>query len=133
MNPCILIAILFSTAALATENKAGGGAPGAFDPVTAADRASERAIREILARERPEDGILGEEEAAVASRSGLTWVIDPIDGTRAFISGLPTWGVLVALAAGEAPRIGVVAQPFTGEHRAGGAKTGCVIRALKSA
>lgn len=103
----------FRTAALATDNKAAGGA---FDPVTAADRASERAIREILARERPQDGILGEEEAAVASRSGLTWVIDPIDGTRAFISGLPTWGVLVALDDGQAPRIGVVAQPFTGER-----------------
>ncbi len=98
---------------LVTEDKDGMEC---FDPVTAADRASERAIREILAAERSEDGVLGEEEEARPSRSGLTWVIDPIDGTRAFISGLPTWGVLIALDDGTAGRIGVIHQPFTGER-----------------
>ncbi len=86
-----------------------------FDPVTAADRAAEAAIRTILAAERPDDAILGEEEAAREGTSGLTWVIDPIDGTRSFISGVPTWGVLVALDDGTTGRIGVIAQPYIGE------------------
>ncbi len=106
----------FRTAGLVTEDKDGVAR---FDPVTVADRAAERAMREILAAERPEDGVLGEEEAARPSRSGLTWVLDPIDGTRAFISGLPTWGVLVALDDGRAGRIGIVEQPFTGERFVG--------------
>ncbi len=102
----------FRSDGLATDNKVTGG----FDPVTAADRASEAAMRALLADARPEDGILGEEEAAVPTRSGLTWILDPIDGTRAFISGLPTWGVLIALDDGEAGRIGLVEQPYTGER-----------------
>jgi len=102
----------FRSAGLAADNKETGGG---FDPVTEADRAAERAIREILAAERPDDGILGEEEAARASRSGLTWVIDPIDGTRAFLAGLPTWGVLIGLDDGTGLRLGAIAQPFTGE------------------
>ena len=92
------------------------GAGGAFDPVTAADRAAEAAIRAILAAERPEDAILGEEEAPTAGTTGLTWVIDPIDGTRAFISGLPTWGILIGLDDGLASPIGVIDQPHIGER-----------------
>ena len=65
-----------------------------FDPVTVADRLSEERMRAILARRRPQDGILGEEFAPVAGTSGLTWVLDPIDGTRGYLSGTPTWGVL---------------------------------------
>jgi len=103
----------FRRAALTTDNKDAGAG---FDPVTEGDRAAERAIREILAAERPDDGILGEEEAPTQGRSGLTWVIDPIDGTRAYISGLPTWGVLVGLDDGAAIRIGVVEQPYMGER-----------------
>ncbi|PWJ17008.1 histidinol-phosphatase [Jannaschia seohaensis] len=91
----------------------------AFDPVTIADRETEAAMRAVLAERRPEDGILGEEEAAVDSRSGLTWVLDPIDGTRGYISGTPTWGVLVALRDASGPLIGIVDQPFTGERFTG--------------
>lgn len=87
-----------------------------FDPVTEADRASESAMRSILAAERPDDGIFGEEQARTHGTSGLTWVLDPIDGTRAYISGLPVWGTLIALDDGTRGRIGVIDQPFTGER-----------------
>ena len=92
---------------------------GGFDPVTVADKAAEAAIRAILAVERPDDGVFGEEQAPTEGTSGLTWVIDPIDGTRAFISGLPTWGILIALDDGETGRIGVVDQPHIGERFVG--------------
>ena len=103
----------FRGGALALANKEAGAG---FDPVTAADKGAEAAIRALLASERPEDGIFGEEEAAVESRSGLTWVLDPIDGTRSFISGMPVWGTLIALDDGTRGRIGVVDQPYTGER-----------------
>ena len=102
----------FRTAALDTENKRSDG----FDPVTEADRAAERAMREILARERPDDGILGEEYGNLAGRSGLTWVLEPIDGTRGFISGTPTWGVLISVADGQGPFYGIIDQPYIGER-----------------
>lgn len=111
----------FRAGGLASDNK---DTEGGFDPVTVADRAAERAIREILAQERPEDAVIGEEEAARAGTSGLSWVIDPIDGTRSFISGLPLWGVLVALDDGSEGRIGVIEQPFTGERFSGSTWTG---------
>ena len=101
---------------------------GGFDPVTVADRAAEAAIREILAAERPDDGVFGEEQTPTEGTSGLTWVVDPIDGTRAFISGLPTWGILIALDDGETGRIGIVDQPHIGE-RFVGVKTGAENRA----
>lgn len=91
-----------------------------FDPVTIADRAAEEAMRDVLARARPADGILGEEAAAVVGSSGLTWVLDPIDGTRGFISGTPTWGVLIALRDASGPFYGIIDQPFTGERFEGG-------------
>lgn len=90
-----------------------------FDPVTAADKGVEAAIRKLLSDHRPDDGIIGEEGAPVASRSGLTWVIDPIDGTRAFIAGLPTWTVLIALQDATGPILSVIDQPFTGERFSG--------------
>ncbi len=91
-----------------------------FDPVTEADRASERAMRDILAKHRPDDGILGEEFGTQEGTSGLTWVLDPIDGTRAYISGTASWGVLIGLDAGDGPVFGIVDQPFTGERFTGG-------------
>lgn len=91
-----------------------------FDPVTAADHAAEDAIRAILAAERPADGILGEERGRVAGSSGLTWILDPIDGTRGFLSGTPTWGVLIALADARGPFLGVIDQPYIGERFRGG-------------
>lgn len=107
----------FRQPAISTDNKGGSGG---FDPVTVADRAAERAMREILAQKRPYDAILGEEEGHTTGTSGLTWVLDPIDGTRAFISGMPTWGVLIAVNAGGAPLFGVIDQPYTGERFVGG-------------
>lgn len=96
-----------------------------FDPVTVADRAAEAAMREILVRRRPQDGIYGEEFGIERGRSGLTWVLDPIDGTRGYMSGTPTWGVLIALAqegegAPGAPLLGVIDQPYIGERFIGG-------------
>lgn len=105
----------FRRADLLTESKRTD-----FDPVTEADRASERAMRAILAEARPHDGILGEEEADTEGSSGLTWVIDPIDGTRSFISGTPTWGVLVALSDTDGPILGLIDQPYIRERFSGG-------------
>jgi histidinol phosphatase-like enzyme (inositol monophosphatase family) len=90
-----------------------------FDPVTAADKAAEQRMRELIQSRYPTHGILGEEEAAVVGSSELTWVLDPIDGTRAFITGLPLWGTLIALNDGQKPVIGIMNQPFTGERYLG--------------
>jgi len=103
----------FRSKELGAEDKNDGGR---FDPVTAADRCAEAAIRTLLAAERPDDAVFGEEEEATAGSTGLSWVVDPIDGTRAFISGLPTWGTLIALDDGSTGRIGVVDQPHIGER-----------------
>lgn len=102
------------------ENKHSSG----FDPVTAADKGVEARIRELIAQHRPEDGVIGEEGDSSPSRSGLTWVIDPIDGTRAFIAGLPTWTTLIALKDESGPLISVIDQPFTGERFLGATKAG---------
>jgi histidinol phosphatase-like enzyme (inositol monophosphatase family) len=77
-------------------------------------------MRAVLARRRPQDGILGEERPPVAGTSGLTWVLDPIDGTRGYLSGTPTWGVLVAVADASGPIYGLIDQPFIGERFEGG-------------
>ncbi len=77
-------------------------------------------MRAVLARYRPDDGIWGEEFGQQAGTSGRTWVLDPIDGTRGFISGTPTWGVLIALACADGPVLGIIDQPYTGERFVGG-------------
>jgi len=92
---------------------------GKFDPVTIADRDAEQAIRILIRKTYPDHGVLGEEFGAVESRNGLTWCIDPIDGTRAFIMGVPQWGVLIGLHDGAVPVLGVMDQPFTGERFVG--------------
>lgn len=92
----------------------------AFDPVTIADRAAEQAMRAVLAERRPDDAILGEEYSHSAGTSGWTWILDPIDGTRGFISGTPTWGVLIAVADSTGPKLGIIDQPFIGERFCGG-------------
>ena len=107
---------LFRSPGLTAASKAQAG----FDPVTEADREAERAMRLLLATRRPADGILGEEFPATEGTSGLTWVIDPIDGTRAFWSGATTWGTLIGLDAGDGPLLGVIDQPYTGERFMGG-------------
>lgn len=101
---------------LGIANKLDGG----FDPVTVADKASEAAMRSVLADMRPDDGILGEEYENIAGTSGLTWVLDPIDGTRGYMSGAPTWGVLIALYDGTRPVMGIIDQPYIGERFFGG-------------
>src|SRR6056297_1112064 len=101
---------------LTAENKLGAG----FDPVTEADKAAERAMRAVLGTRRPEDAIIGEEYGAEAGASGLTWVLDPIDGTRGFLSGTPTWGVLIAVGGAGGPELGMIDQPYIGERFWGG-------------
>ena len=92
-----------------------------FDPVTIADKDTETAMRAVLAKMRPEDSIFGEEHGSFKGTSGLTWVLDPIDGTRGYISGSPTWGVLIALSDKTGPRLGIIDQPYIGERFMGGA------------
>lgn len=91
-----------------------------FDPVTVADRLSEERMRAILARRRPQDSILGEEFAPVEGTSGLTWVLDPIDGTRGYLSGTPTWGVLISVRDAGGPIYGIIDQPYIRERFEGG-------------
>lgn len=96
------------------------GGPGAFDPVTEADQAAEQAVRVLIAEHRPLDGVVGEEYGAAGEDADWVWVIDPIDGTRAFITGLPLWTTLIALRHRGAPVVGVISQPFLGELFVGG-------------
>jgi inositol-phosphate phosphatase / L-galactose 1-phosphate phosphatase / histidinol-phosphatase len=79
-----------------------------FSPVTAADRAAETVIREMLALDRPSDGILGEEYGTSRGHSGRLWVIDPIDGTRGFVAGRPLYGTLIALVEDGRPILGIL-------------------------
>lgn len=95
----------------AVENKLASG----FDPVTEADQEAERAIRALINAEFPDHGILGEEHGSENLGNSHVWVIDPIDGTRAFISGLPVWGTLVGLTVDGDAVAGLMSQPFTGE------------------
>lgn len=97
-----------------------GGAKG-YDPVTEGDRAGEAAIRALIEAHYPDHGILGEEFGAKKGASPFTWVLDPIDGTRAFITGLPLWGTLIGLNDGTRPVVGVMDQGFTGERFTGSA------------
>jgi histidinol phosphatase-like enzyme (inositol monophosphatase family) len=96
---------------LAVENKWESG----FDPVTAADRDAEIAIRAVLSARFPDHGIIGEEWDPKASAGEYDWIVDPIDGTRAFISGVPVWGTLIGLMHRGRAVAGLMAQPFTGE------------------
>jgi histidinol phosphatase-like enzyme (inositol monophosphatase family) len=92
-------------------NKEDGG----FDPVTEADQEAEQAIRSLIREEFADHGILGEEFGLERAESRHRWVIDPIDGTRAFISGLPLWGTLVGLTEDGDAVAGMMSQPFTAE------------------
>ena len=124
----------FRSAELSADNKLAGGG---FDPVTEGDKAAERVMRDLLAEHRPDDSILGEEYGVKEGTSGLTWVLDPIDGTRGFLSGTPTWGVLIAVSDESGPIYGIVDQPYIGERFEGGfgkaeVQTPHGIRALKT-
>lgn len=94
------------------DNKASIG----FDPVTQADTAAETVMRNLIRTHRPDDAIIGEEFDDQAGSSGWTWVLDPIDGTRAFIAGTSTWGVLIAARFNGKPCVGIMDQPFTDER-----------------
>ena len=99
-------------AASGIENKALVG----FDPVTLADKAAEQAMRGVIRTHRRDDAIIGEEFDDHKGSSGWTWVLDPIDGTRAFIAGTTTWGVLIGARLNEKPTVGIMDQPFADER-----------------
>lgn len=99
-----------------TDDKSGP----VYDPVTVADRAGETAMRDLLAELAPDDTIIGEEYGTSAGTSGWTWYLDPIDGTRAFVAGLPSWTVLIGLAGPDGmPVYGCIDQPVLGERYLG--------------
>lgn len=85
-------------------------------PVTEADKAAEIAMRDLIEKLRPDDGIIGEEYGTTRPDASRTWVLDPIDGTRSFIAGRPIFGTLVALMQDGWPLIGVIDQPIIGER-----------------
>jgi myo-inositol-1(or 4)-monophosphatase len=87
-----------------------------FDPVTDADRRAERAIRDAIAKRFPDHDVVGEEYGPITGGGRFQWVIDPVDGTRAFITGSPLWGTLIGLLADGVPVLGVMDQPFTRER-----------------
>ncbi len=98
------------------ENK--GGKPGglnAFDPVTAADRGAEAAIRRLIGQRFPDHGVIGEEYGEDRPDAEFVWVLDPIDGTRSFVAGLPLWCVLIGLRHQGRPVLGSIGQPYLDE------------------
>ena len=107
----------FRSNSLVAENKSLHG----FDPVTDADKVAEKAMISELKKRRPTDGVFGEEFGELNGESLYRWVLDPIDGTRAFIAGAPTWGVLISLEKiGAGPIFGIIDQPYIGERFFGG-------------
>jgi myo-inositol-1(or 4)-monophosphatase len=110
----------FFRTALEAEDKSRGGR---FDPVTEADRAAETAMRGAIQAAFPAHGIVGEEFGSHQPDAPYQWVLDPIDGTKSFISGLPLWGTLIGLLHNGAPVYGMMAQPFTRERFVGDGTT----------
>jgi myo-inositol-1(or 4)-monophosphatase len=106
----------FFRTALGVQNKDGTGA---FDPVTEADRAAETAMRALIRKTFPAHGIVGEEFGDERADSSYVWILDPIDGTKSFIAGMPAWGTLIGLAKDGAPVYGMMHQPFIGEYFTG--------------
>ncbi|CAH1648558.1 histidinol-phosphatase [Chelatococcus asaccharovorans] len=106
----------FFRSALRAEDKSGGHD---FDPVTEADRAAEALMRQLIRATFPAHGIAGEEFGDEQTDADYVWVLDPIDGTKAFIAGLPLWGTLIGLKHKGQPVYGLMHQPFTGERFVG--------------
>src|SRR5215217_1016762 len=94
------------------ENKLDGGQ---FDPVTEADKGAERTIRKLIAERYPDHGVIGEEYGEDRPDAEFVWVLDPVDGTRAFIAGLPLWTTLIGLRHEGRPVLGSIGQSFLGE------------------
>ncbi len=113
-------------AAQVADDKNAGGA---FDPVTEADREAERAMRAMIEARFPGHGISGEEFGEKAGQGSAVWSLDPIDGTRAFICGLPSWTTLIALVRGGEPVVGLIDAPMIGERYLGDTGRGRLIRA----
>jgi histidinol-phosphatase len=113
------VALRHYRATLTVETKADGS------PVTIADRDAEQAARAWLASHFPDDGIQGEEFGDSTGASGRRWIIDPIDGTKSFVRGVPLWGTLVALAEGDAVLAGAAYFPALGEMLAAAPREGC--------
>jgi histidinol phosphatase-like enzyme (inositol monophosphatase family) len=103
----------FFRTVLAADDKSHGGV---FDPVTEADRAGEVAMRHLIKRSFPTHGIVGEEFGSEDAEREYVWVLDPIDGTKAFMAGLPVWGTLIGLLREGTPVYGLMHQPFTAER-----------------
>lgn len=103
---------LFRTG-LDVENKKA--AEGLFDPVTAADKGAEAAIRKLIAERFPEHGVIGEEYGADRPDADFVWILDPVDGTRAFVSGIPLWAHLIGLRYQGQPLMGLIGQPYLQE------------------
>jgi myo-inositol-1(or 4)-monophosphatase len=106
----------FFRTALTAEDKGRGGA---FDPVTEADRAAESAMRRLIQDTFPSHGLIGEEFGSRQEDAEFVWVLDPIDGTKSFICGFPTWGTLIGLSHHGVPVYGLMNQPFTRERFSG--------------
>lgn len=87
-----------------------------FDPVTEADRAAERAMRTIIAHEHAEHGVWGEEYGQTLGDGHHRWILDPVDGTRAFLCGIPVWATLIGFTEAGRATAGMMSQPFTGER-----------------
>ncbi|MGA2567791.1 MAG: histidinol-phosphatase [Pseudolabrys sp.] len=105
----------FFRTALAVDNKKAGG----FDPVTAADRAAEQAMRALIRQNFPGHGVIGEEYGTERTDAEYVWVLDPIDGTKSFITGMVAWGTLIGLMRFGEPVFGMMNQPFTREKFSG--------------
>ena len=109
-------AVPYFRSGLSYENKSVG----VYDPVTSADRDTEEVIRRSIISRYPHHGVSGEEFPPVNPDASFQWVIDPIDGTKAFLSGLPTWATLIALCDENRPILGLMSQPIVGEYFIGG-------------
>jgi myo-inositol-1(or 4)-monophosphatase len=106
---------------VAVENKSGADA---FDPVTAADRDAERLMRAAIQEHHPDHGVTGEELGETIGSGRFRWLLDPIDGTRSYTCGLPTWTTLIALLDGDEPVLGIIDAPALDERYVGYAGTG---------
>jgi histidinol phosphatase-like enzyme (inositol monophosphatase family) len=114
----------FFRRSMVIDDKTGGHS---FDPVTEGDRGAERAIRKLIHETWPGHGIRGEEFGIENEGARHEWIIDPIDGTRAFICGLPTWGTLLGLRTDGVPVLGMMSQPIVGEQFMGDGESAFVV------